>query len=245
MALIAALVLLTGGKGSVSPGDRGEQAATLVPPADPAVQAREARAAALAFLSARDWRNAMLWVRDPVIVEPMMRDYYDFQREPLPVIGTRPDEGQPSVVGGRLQCAFLLREPGGKAVPMTLEWTSQGFRVDWLSLSAYGTMAWARFLETRPGAPQDLRVYLSPAPVGNPTTPGEAPPDWTRFILEHRDAPAQVLEAWAPDGATAGRVADLLQGRSRVAVLLAARFEDWKDRRIAVLERVHHEGWAR
>jgi len=240
MGLVVVLVLMTGRDKTPPPQARQ----VPLPPTDPVVQVREARAVALAFVTTKDWRAALPWVLDSAGVGPMMRDYYDHQRMAMPGAATRVDEGKPVVADGRVRCVFNLRSPDGTTTPLWLEWTAVGFRVDWLSFSAYGTMAWDRLLAEKPIYPADLRVFLCPAPAGSGVPVADAPPLWVRFRLAHRDFP-ETLDIWVRNEPLLGKVRAMVARSERTPVFVQVRFEEWNGRRFAVLDAIHHENWSR
>ena len=239
MGLVVGLVLNSGNKGR---GTREEKQVRL-PPEDPVSQVRDARGAALGFVAAKDWHDALLWVLEPERVEPMMRDYYEHQRVALPGLASKLDEGKPERIGERLVCHFNLLTSAGRNLPLVAEWTSVGFRVDWLALSAYGTVAWPKLLAEKPEEPADLRLSLS-RPAGDaPPGTDEGPPQWERFILRHRDYP-EPLTAWVGDEHVLGRIKSMLGGREGAPVFLQVRFQDWNGHKIAVISALHHENWS-
>ena len=63
-----------------------------------------------------------------------------------------------AIAGGAAALGHAGGTPDGTTTPLSLEWTAVGFRVDGLSFSAYGTMAWERLLAEQPLFPADLRV---------------------------------------------------------------------------------------
>ena len=237
MGLVVGLVLNSGDQGQ---GTREEKQVRL-PPEDPFSQVRDARGAALGFVAAKDWHDALLWVLDPGRVEPMMRDYYEHQRVALPGLSSKVDEGRPERIGERLLCHFNLQTAAGRNCALVTEWTSVGFRVDWLSYSAYGTVAWPKLLSEKPEESADLRVTLSLPP--NDTPAEEGPPQWERFVLRHRDFP-EALTAWVGDANLSGRIRSMLAGRESAPVFLQVRFQDWNGRKIAVISALHHENWS-
>lgn len=178
------------------------------------------------FFEGADLEEKLATVRDPQRVRPMMEDYHLRRSHPFPTMG-RVSPGKKVTMGER-QFVFFEVEPfSGPRYPVAVEWDGFRFAVDWESLTAYGTMDWAEFMEMRPTSPQTMRVYVAAAPAT--LRPPGIPESRQVFRVEHRDGdsaalaiaapglsddlakrvkgkrvPVTVEIAWSPDAATGG-----------------------------------------
>jgi len=168
-------------------------------------------------------------------VRPLWLDYYHRRNKSFPML-IRLDEGRLAVLGSKTVALFQARlDPGGLR-PIALIWNGSRFEVDWESSVVYGTMDWIEWVETRPAAPQLLRVYLSKAGVDG-LAGSERDAGWMEVVAEHPDG-LQPLPLRIP----AGTLFPVdFHGRQRVPVTAEFRFSGGKGELVKFL----HEGWSR
>ena len=114
------------------------------------------------YLAAKSWKEKAGLILDIERVRPLLSDYYDkFQgKDPLVNIGS---DGQPQEIGGKFWLQFNLVENTTKAeIPVRLQETPKGYRLDWENFLALGAMPWADFCAQRPTDATQMRVILTP-----------------------------------------------------------------------------------
>lgn len=252
--LVLAFLALAAGAGLLvllkSPGERQpESTAALSPPAilpeDPDQQRALARETARAFLAARRWEDALVFVRSPARVEPFMRHHHGIRGNPMVPAGTTITALR-RVETGETAPRYLgeARTPGGETLALEVVWTDRGFRIDWERFSAYGTAEWQDILDARPSDSVDLRVYLCRADEAEEGADADTPELWQRVVLEHPASPRRVA-AWIRDPLVLRQAEDILKTRNRVALHLRLSFQKWNDDRYPIITFIHHEGWSR
>jgi len=119
-------------------------------------------------------------------------------------------------IGERRLVFFQVLGFDGLRYPLAVEWSADRFLVDWESLSAYGTMDWVAFVESRPEWSQTMRVYLAEL-AENLKPPVDGEGKWSFFRMEHRDSAdtvvIAVLSSMAPE------ITELVRGK-RVPVTM-------------------------
>lgn len=111
------------------------------------------------FLTAPNWRQRALTVRDQLRVAPLMSIYYS-KNSDGPV--SFDSLVEPTEVPPAFSEHVVVFEGGGRRIA-TVEHTASGPRVDWESFVGAGEMAWSDFLASKPTAPTLFRVLVSPA----------------------------------------------------------------------------------
>ncbi len=111
------------------------------------------------FLSAPNWRQRALTVRDQLRVAPLMSIYYSKSSDEAMSFDSLVE---PTEVSPRFTDHIVVFEGGGRRTA-TVEHTPNGARVDWESFVGAGEMAWSDFLAEKPTAPTLFRVLVSPA----------------------------------------------------------------------------------
>jgi hypothetical protein len=164
----------------------------------------------------------------------LWRHYYHERGKPFPQLEEILSVTLAEQRGRTVALCEVWLAPGGRQ-PVAMIWEGDHFLLDWESQVAYGSMDWIEWLETRPSAPQLMRVYLSRAPSGPLTAEGPA------VVVEHRDSLGPELARITP-----GLTIELdFSERQRVPVTgeFAFRKEGGVDR--LYLIRLIHEGWSR
>lgn len=111
------------------------------------------------FLTAPNWRQRALTVRDQLRVAPLMSIYYG-KNSDQPV--SFDSVVEPIEVSPQFSEHTVVFEGGGRRTA-TVEHTTNGARVDWESFVGAGEMAWSDFLAAKPTDPTLFRVLVSPA----------------------------------------------------------------------------------
>jgi hypothetical protein len=191
--LLFALVIGLGlviGEGMIhrAPADLVEPEAPAVAPPDP--MEPPALMALEAFFEAPDLASKVLLVRDSRRVRPMMEDFHEKRSHEFPSLA-RVSPGRVAHFGGTPMVLFEVEPFSGPRYPVAVVWDGNRFAVDWESLTAYGTMDWSEFVETRPESPQTLRVYIkNTLETGKP--PG-TPLNAICFLVEDRSDPQPLI----------------------------------------------------
>ncbi len=196
-----------------------------------------------AFLAAPDWQARMQFLKDAERVGPMVEDFHIRQGQPDLPPGTRLGKVVDSGMVDRLVCYAVFLEPGGRSRAAAFQWTEGGFKLDWESWSAYGTLPWGKVLREKPEGPQTLRVYLEDVPPLPEALRPAVPRPWIRVALTHRDSP-ESLDAWVADPVVAADVAGLLRGKSKVPVTVRLAFQIAGSGKEAVLQAILHPKWS-
>lgn len=205
-ALVIGLIVMTGeGLIHLSPTVKAPPPAALIAPPNPMEPA--ALAALEAFFEAPDLAAKAALVRDSARVAPMMEDFHQRRGHPFPTLG-RVSPGKAASFDGTPMVLFEIEPFSGPRYPVAVVWDGGRFAVDWESLTAYGTMDWSEFIESRPTRPQTLRVFVSKIPDAR-KIPGQ-PPETGQFQIEHRDDPQPLVALAAPELTT--RLAKLTEG---------------------------------
>lgn len=196
-----------------------------------------AREEMLQYFSAPDDRSRLTRLHDAGRVKPLWMDYHQRRGHPVPAL----DEILSATMvrdHDRIMVLYeLVLSPGGRQ-PLAMIWDGDGFGLDWESFTAYGTMDWIEWTETRPEAAQTMRVYVSQIPE---SLREEAGGQGGRISVEHRDSlsplPARVASGsgFDPD----------FTGRQRIPVTAEFRFQRGERGSELVLTRLVHEGWSR
>jgi hypothetical protein len=237
-AYALALILIVGG-GMIHRKAEQQAPASIPYAAPPEPMEPAARAALEAFFEAPDLEAKAALVRDGARVRPMMRDFHEKRGHAFPTLGTV-SPGQAAEFDGKPMVMFEVEPFSGPRFFVAVVWDGRRFAVDWESLTAYGTMDWIEFTESKPSAAQTMRVYLKEAKV---TTP---PPDIrlmdVNFQIEHRDHDLPVF-AKAGEGMEEKLFA-LASGR-RVPVTLSLEWRDLSPSlRVLWIREIVHEGWS-
>ena len=149
-----------------------------------------ALAALEAFFEAPDIAAKSALVRDSSRVRPMMENYYGLRQHPFPTLG-RVSPGRSASFDGTQMVLFEVEPFSGPRYPAAVVWDGHRFAVDWESLSAYGTMDWIEFVESKPTATQTVRVFIQAASETQ-KLPG-LPDGYPIFRVEHRDDPQPLI----------------------------------------------------
>lgn len=171
------------------------------------------------FVNAPDARSKARFVRDGMRVLPMMLDYHETRNHPFPAFG-RVSRGKVADFDGTPMVLFEIESFAGPRYHIAVVWDGTRFGVDWESLTAYGTMDWSDFIEDKPTAPQEMRVFVLEA-RGIPTVPG-TPEGSMVFRVEHRDHPQPLIATAGPE--LAATLSPMVEGR-RVPVTLSLAWQ--------------------
>lgn len=196
-----------------------------------------------AFLAAPDWRARMPFLKDAERVRPMVEDFHLGQGQPDLAPGARLGKIVDSGLVDRIVCYAVFIEPGGRSRAAAFQWTEGGFRLDWESFSAYGTLAWGKVLREKPEDQQTLRVYLEDVPLLPEALRPAVPRSWSRVALSHRDSP-ESLDAWVADPGVASEAAGLLRTKGKVPVTVQLAFQRFGTGKEAVLQDILHAKWS-
>ncbi|MEO7099693.1 MAG: hypothetical protein ABI162_10055 [Luteolibacter sp.] len=188
--MIALVVMISEGLIHRKPKAKPEIVTRLDLPPSPMESA--ALAALEAFFEAPDIAAKAVLVRDSSRVRPMMENYYDFRRHPFPTLG-RVSPGRSASFDGTQMVLFEVEPFSGPRYPAAVVWDGHRFAVDWESLSAYGTMDWIDFVESKPATTQTLRAFVSKIP--DELKIAGLPEGTSQFRIEHRDDPEPIIAA--------------------------------------------------
>lgn len=167
-----------------------------------------------AFFEAPDLAAKAALVRDGTRVQPLMEDFHERRGHPFPTLG-RVSPGHSARLDETPMVLFEVEPFSGPRYFVAVVWDGRRFAVDWESLTAYGTMDWSEFIESKPAAPQALRVFIREA-AETDRQPGT--PNTIRiFQIEHRDHP-QPLIAYA-NAEVAATLRPLVENRRTPATL--------------------------
>jgi hypothetical protein len=169
----------------------------------------------------------------------MFEDYHGTRGHPFPTLGSV-SPGQPATFDGKPMVMFEVEPFSGPRYYVAAVWDGRRFAVDWESLTAYGTMDWIDFIETKPTAPQTMRVFLREAETTD--RPPGLQQTATFFQIEHRDHPQPLIVA---AGAVAKTLRPLAENQ-RVPVTLELMWKTPESGGAAILwiERFVAEGWS-
>ncbi len=153
----------------------------LPPPEDPLPAALTALET---FFEAPDLLSKAALVHDSERVTPMMEDYHGARRHPFPTLG-RIHSTDFANFNGTPMVLFEVEPFDGLRYPVAVVWDGKRFVVDWESLTAYGTMEWVEFTESRPQEPHTFRIFLLESRASD--SPAGMPEGYSCFRIEHRD----------------------------------------------------------
>lgn len=196
-----------------------------------------ARARLLEYFSAPDDSTRCALLHDPGRVGELWLDYHHRRGHSLPML----DEVLTATLiedQGTVLAFFEVRLSSGERQPMAMVWDGAEFGLDWESFTAYGTMDWIEWVETKPTAPQMMRVYLSKVPDGL-SGDDSAAGQWVS--VEHRDSLQPVM---AMVESESGCRLDFT-GRQRIPVTAEFEFKNGSHGSRLHLTRMIHEGWSR
>ncbi|MFM7179916.1 MAG: hypothetical protein ACKO2G_00330 [Verrucomicrobiales bacterium] len=214
------------------------------PPATAAEREKLAREMAEKVLAAKGWKQWLPLVKDPTRVEPMMRTHHEVQGHGLFPEGTSLLRMADSGLTDRWAWYGLYRLPDGELSPTAFVWSEGGFRFDWESWSAHGSIVWREWLELKPDREHELRVYVESGGERPGLLLPSVPSSWKRVALVHRDSP-ESADAWLAGEPAASEISELMAGNRRVPVTLIVRWEKVGDQEVAEIQRLVHPGWSR
>lgn len=192
-ATTVAVLVFTVGEGLINrdrpdPKNALRDSTVITPPPSPPEP--HALAALEAFFEAPEFADKARQVRDRERVLPMMEDYHQRRGHPFPSM-ERVSTGKAGLVDGVPMVFFEVQPFSGLRYPIAAVWDGSAFRVDWESLTAYGTMDWSVFVEKRPSEPQEMRVFIhSP---GKDESSFALAKGETTVQIEHRDDPVPIV----------------------------------------------------
>jgi len=112
------------------------------------------------FLTAPDIDAALPFLRDRARVEPAVRGFYSAEQPWKPMsLRTVAPADVPITPMGRFAVARIPLEDFSNVL-VAAEQTSEGFRIDWESFTAYGDMRWDDFMAKQPRQPVVMRVVI-------------------------------------------------------------------------------------
>ena len=155
-----------------------------------------ALAALEAFFEAPDLATKAALVRDSARVRPLMENYHHQRGHSFPSLG-RVSPGLPAHFDGTPMVLFEVEPFSGPRYPVAVAWDGHRFAVDWESLTAYGTLDWSEFIETKPAATAILRVVISTAAADRKIP--DQPAETGQFQIEHRDDPQPLVALADPE----------------------------------------------
>lgn len=159
-----------------------------IPPPIPMEPA--ALAALEAFFEAPDLASKAAFVRDTERVKPLMENHHNLRGHPFPTLG-RVSPGHATRFDEIPVVLFEVEPLSGPRYPIAVVWDGRRFAVDWESLTAYGTIDWSEFVESKPTTAQTLRVFIQAA--GEPQQIPGASNGSVTFRIEHRDDPQPII----------------------------------------------------
>ncbi len=190
LAALAVTLTLLIGEGLIQRKPKPE-AAIAKPISTPPERMEPAALAALeAFFEAPDLATKAPLVRDGARVRPLMEDFHERRGHPFPTLG-RVSPGHTARLDEMPMVLFEVEPFSGPRYFVAVVWDGHRFAVDWESLTAYGTMDWSEFIESKPAAPQTLRLYIREA-AATDRQPG-TPNTIRTFQIEHRDHPQPLI----------------------------------------------------
>jgi len=204
----------------------------------PSPQEPQALAALEAFFEAPDLAGKAGHVRDRERILPMMEDYHQRRGHPFPTMATV-SQGKAGMMDEVPMVFFEVEPFSGLRYPVAVVWDGSAYRVDWESLTAYGTMDWSAFVETRPSGTQVMRVFVH--------SPGEDEDSFTlaggetTVQIEHRDDPTPVV------GIASGETASLLKAlanKRRVPATLEVRWASKGGAPVVEIVRIIAPRWS-
>ena len=183
--LLAAGLAVLLGLGIILPKEKVRSPPSPVPGPPPVPAEKFALEALEKFFEGASLEEKLPFVKDAGRVRPMMEDYHGRRGHPFPTMG-RVSPGRLMSAGSRQLVLFEVEPFSGPRYPVAVDW--DGFRhvVDWESLTAYGTMDWAKFVAEKPQGAQTMRVYGSALPAD--LWPPGMKKGWRTFRVEHRDS---------------------------------------------------------
>ena len=198
-----------------------------------------ALAALEAFFEAPDLSTKAALVRDAARVRPMIEDFHGTRGHPFPTLG-RVSPGQSTTIDANPMVMFEVEPFSGPRYYVAVVWDGLRFAVDWESLTAYGTMDWIEFLETKPAAPQTMRVFLREAAT-TAKPPGRTDAA-TFFQIEHRDHDQPLIAA--ADNHSAKLHAFAENRRTPVTLELVWKTQESGGAAIPWIEKLVAQGWS-
>jgi len=163
-------------------------------PADPLPPPSPMAPAALkvleGFCEGADLESKADFVRDTIRVRPMMVDYHEKRKHSFPTLG-RVSPGKEIRLDDSPAVFFEVEPFRGSRYPVAVVWDGERFAVDWESLTAYGTMDWDDWLETKPTTVQTLRIYVQNATAAEKIP--DAPAGLSQFRIAHRDGSEAII----------------------------------------------------
>lgn len=106
-----------------------------------------------------DWRDRVMLVHAPDLVQPLMEDFYENQGGTDPVHGTLTSRGHYRINGVEvIVYHYTSNRPAG--LEFALRKQADGrYLLDWESYVGYSEIAWQKLMENRPTAPKKIRAY--------------------------------------------------------------------------------------
>jgi hypothetical protein len=240
-ATTVAVLVFTVGEGLIhrdrpDPESALRNSPMLTPPPSPPEP--HALAALEAFFEAPDLTGKAGHVRDRERVLPMMGDYHQRRGHPFPTMASV-STGKAGTMGEVPMVFFEVEPFSGPRYPVAVVWDGSAYRVDWESLTAYGTMDWSVFVETKPVGVQVMRVFLH-SPEKDEASFALAKGE-TTLQIEHRDDPTPVVAI------ASGETASLLKAlanKRRVPATLEVRWTRRGEAAVVEIVRIIAPHWS-
>ena len=134
----------------------GAPVKTLSIPEQRADRNRLASTAANAFLDADSLEKRLALIRNAEVLRPVLTKYYE-TRDPGPIAHRRMDAVGVESPDLRY-ISFSVELPGGVKRALELEYTGNGYLVDWPSFVIYSEMRWSVIKREKPNTPTRIRI---------------------------------------------------------------------------------------
>ncbi|MBP7948290.1 MAG: hypothetical protein KA004_01455 [Verrucomicrobiales bacterium] len=155
------------------------------------------------FFAAETPKELRPFIREPERVFPLLEHYYAEQQPFTPLRLKRlPDIANGGILTHRRFVVVMAETESYQSIPVTLEKTPAGFKVDWESFAGYGEMSAEQFLKERPTAPVLMRVTISASDYFNQDFPDKSTHACLRLGLGLPLGAARHIYGYMPAGGT-------------------------------------------
>ena len=242
---VATSVTALDGVGAPMQGDRNEK-----PPESPVAEVLdigvnvldESRELVSDFLNAKTASDLEKLVRTPELTIPRLRAWYGQQKWEAPGLKDIVHKGRVKVKGTIASMDVRLNDDTVKQ--MTIEKTTDGYKVDWESWVAWSSMRWDDLFERRPREPVEVRVYCKRGSYYNNAFNDDK--KWFAVRLEYPDSYRSIYGYIDKKSPQFDRIkADLSKGNRLMATLRIRYPENTLTNNQVYITELIQRGWVR
>ena len=191
------------------------------------------------------------FVRHPEVVEPKMREWYaehPIQPTAIEIVNSKEGMVSDGVINAPDQLwvtvATVRRADSSKIVPVMVERTEHGWKVDWESTAGISETAFVNFVAHRPTTEGEFRVKISPDDYYNYHFDDDS--QWTCYRVSSQHDGASCFGYVARGGAVEAKLKDwFYPGETGIPIIATLKFPPKSDGSVAEITDVTQKNWIK